>query len=88
MKGNRAIVTLLPSILQLNFVNARALSAENTHLAIDASCLIQINGVEQSIEIKAASKGKSDTIIIQGGPGWPATAMLRKYNADLANDFV
>ena len=55
---------------------------------IDTSFLLKVNGVEQYLEIKGASATKPVLLFIHGGPSWPATPMLRKYNQDLTKDFV
>ncbi|ALW84060.1 hypothetical protein AUC43_02445 [Hymenobacter sedentarius] len=57
-------------------------------LAVDTAFLLPVNGVKQYLEIKGASRTKPVLLFIHGGPGWPATPMNRKYNRDLANDFV
>lgn len=55
---------------------------------IDTSYLRKINGVEQYIEIKGISRSKPVLLFIHGGPSWPATPMIRKYNQNLTMDFV
>jgi proline iminopeptidase len=55
---------------------------------IDRSFLLRINGVDQYLEIKGASATNPVLLFIHGGPEWPATPMIRKFNQDLANDFV
>lgn len=57
-------------------------------LAVDTAFLLPINGVKQYLEIKGTSKTKPVLLFIHGGPAWPATPMNRKYNHDLANDFI
>jgi pimeloyl-ACP methyl ester carboxylesterase len=57
-------------------------------LAVDTAFLLPVNGVKQYLEIKGTSKTKPVLLFIHGGPAWPATPMNRKYNHDLANDFV
>ena len=57
-------------------------------IAVDTSFLLPVNGVKQYLEIKGASTTKPILLFIHGGPSWPATPMNRKYNQDLANDFV
>lgn len=57
-------------------------------LAVDTAFLLPINGVKQYLEIKGTSKTKPVLLFIHGGPAWPATPMNRKYNQDLADDFI
>lgn len=56
--------------------------------AVDTAFLLPVNGVKQYLEIKGASKTKPILLFIHGGPSWPATPMNRKYNQDLAKDFI
>jgi pimeloyl-ACP methyl ester carboxylesterase len=71
-----------------NFAKAQ-LSKINTRQApIDTSFLLKVNGVEQYLEIKAVSRTNPVLLFIHGGPSWPATPMIRKYNQDITNDFV
>ena len=74
----------------MNYNSAKAqLSAKsNGHTAIDTSFLLNINGVGQYVEIKGASKANPVLLFIHGGPSWPATPMIRKYNQDITRDFV
>jgi len=55
---------------------------------IDTSFLLKVNGVEQYIEIKGVSRNNPVLLFIHGGPEWPATPMIRKYNQDLTKNFV
>ena len=55
---------------------------------VDTSFMLKVNGVEQYIEIKGASRSNPVLLFIHGGPEWPATPMIRKYNQDLAKSFV
>jgi len=50
--------------------------------------LLPVNGVDQYIEIKGVSKTNPILLFIHGGPSWPATPMIRKYNQNLTKDFV
>jgi proline iminopeptidase len=75
-------------ILILSFYHmAHAQTGMNVS-AIDTSFLLKINQVEQYIEIKGVSRTKPVLLFIHGGPGWPATPMLRKYSQALTNDYV
>lgn len=62
--------------------------AKSTGTPIDTSFLVDINGVSQYLEIKGDSRQNPVLLFIHGGPAWPATPMLRAYNADLSKDFV
>lgn len=55
---------------------------------IDTSLLVNINGVEQYLEMKSTSLANPVLLFIHGGPSWPATPMLRKYNSELTKDFI
>lgn len=55
---------------------------------VDTAFLIRINGVEQYLEIKGSSRENPILLFIHGGPSWPATPMLRRYNSELTKDFV
>jgi len=71
-----------------NFVNAQLSKTKTRQRTVDTSFLLKVNGVEQYLEIKGASKTNPVLLFIHGGPSWPATPMIRKYNQDLTNDFV
>jgi len=55
---------------------------------VDTSFLLKVNGVDQYIEIKGVSKTNPVLLFIHGGPEWPATPMIRKFNQDLTKNFV
>ena len=55
---------------------------------VDTSFLLKVNGVEQYVEIKGAVRTNPVLLFIHGGPSWPATPMIRKFNQDLTKDFV
>ena len=55
---------------------------------VDTSLLLKVNGVEQYLEIKGASRTNPVLLFIHGGPEWPATPMIRKYNQDMTKNFV
>jgi pimeloyl-ACP methyl ester carboxylesterase len=55
---------------------------------VDTSFLLKVNGVDQYLEIKGASRTNPVLLFIHGGPEWPATPMLRKFNQDLTKNFV
>jgi pimeloyl-ACP methyl ester carboxylesterase len=85
--------TILLHLLLCFFLSCNLALCQNSKqktgkTSIDTSFLLKVNGVEQYLEIKGTSKTKPVLVFIHGGPSWPATPMLRKYNQDLARDFV
>jgi pimeloyl-ACP methyl ester carboxylesterase len=62
--------------------------SSKTSTPIDTSFLIKINGVEQYLEIKGVSKANPVLLFIHGGPSWPATPNIRKFNQALTQNFV
>ena len=78
---------LLCVVLTSNLACAQG-SRLKTDSQVDTSFLIRINGVEQYLEIKGVSRSKPVLLFIHGGPSWPATPMIRKYNQELTKDFV
>src|ERR1017187_533582 len=71
-----------------NTVGAQAARTKPGTTPIDTSFLLKVNGVGQYLEIKGASRTNPVLLFIHGGPSWPATPMIRKYNQDLTRDFV
>jgi len=86
----KVIFNLLLCVIFLNYNSAKAqlFDTKNRQTAIDTSFLLKINGVEQYLEIKGVSRTNPVLLFIHGGPSWPATPMIRKYNQDITNDFV
>jgi len=87
---NKRITTLLSCILFLSYYAAGAqdYKAKKRQTSIDTSFLLKVNGVEQYLEIKGVSRENPVLLFIHGGPEWPATPMIRKYNQDLTKNFV
>ncbi len=85
---------LLPAIFCcFIFFNGGSLLAQQSkagagQMPVDTSFLININGIDQYLEIKAASRADPILLFIHGGPSWPATPMIRKYNQNLTRNFV
>jgi proline iminopeptidase len=71
-----------------NICCIQSLMAKGGYAPIDTTFLIKINGIEQYLEIKGASRTNPVLLFIHGGPAWPATSMIRKYNQELTKDFV
>lgn len=67
---------------------AVAQTPQKGNIPVDTSFLINIDGLDQYLEIKGVSRSKPVLLFLHGGPSWPATPMLRKYNQALTNDFV
>ena len=86
----KIIPGLILSIIFLGFSTAEAQvsSSKAGQSAIDTSFLLKVNGVEQYIEIKGVSRANPVLLFIHGGPSWPATPMIRKFNQDLTKNFV
>jgi pimeloyl-ACP methyl ester carboxylesterase len=63
-------------------------AAAKAQLPIDTSFLLNVNGVQQYLEIRGASRNNPVLLFIHGGPEWPATPMIRKFNQDLTKNFV
>src|SRR3984885_3420958 len=62
--------------------------SKTEQLSVDTSFLLPVNGVDQYLEIKGVSKTNPVLLFIHGGPSWPATPMIRKFNQNLTKDFV
>jgi proline iminopeptidase len=88
MRNLFALLLLCLALAPSQAVRAQGASSKANPLALDTAFLLPINGVKQYVEIKAASKTKPVLLFIHGGPSWPATPMNRKYNHDLAQDFI
>jgi pimeloyl-ACP methyl ester carboxylesterase len=71
-----------------NSANAQLSKTKTKQTRVDTSFLLKVNGVEQYLEIKGVSRANPILLFIHGGPSWPATPMIRKYNQDLTNDFI
>jgi pimeloyl-ACP methyl ester carboxylesterase len=69
-------------------VSAQPILKTPGKVPIDTSFLLKINGVSQYLEIKGESRTNPVLLFIHGGPEWPATPMIRKFNEDLSQDFV
>ena len=67
---------------------AQASGSKTGQTPIDTSFLLKVNGVEQYLEIKGVSRTNPVLLFIHGGPEWPATPMIRKFNQDLTKNFV
>ena len=55
-------------------------------ISIDTNYFVSLGGEEQYIEIKGPGKDAPVLLFLHGGPGWPATPMIRMYNQDLTAD--
>ncbi|HTB25962.1 MAG TPA: alpha/beta hydrolase [Puia sp.] len=88
MKNIRPI--LLFTIVLFSFINIKAQDPipKFPGYDIDTSFLMKVNGVEQYIEIKGASKSNPVLLFVHGGPSWPATPMIRKFNEELSKKFI
>jgi pimeloyl-ACP methyl ester carboxylesterase len=86
----KVITGLLSCIIFLSHHTTKAQDsdAKTKQKPIDTSFLLKVNGVEQYLEIKGASRANPVLLFIHGGPEWPATPMIRKYNQDLTQNFV
>ena len=49
---------------------------------------VVIGGVEQRLWFRAADAANPAVIVLHGGPGASATALFRRYNADLERRFL
>src|SRR5580692_6833305 len=67
---------------------AQVSDSKTAQTPIDTSFLLKVNGVEQYLEIKGMSRSNPVLLFIHGGPSWPATPMIRKFNQDLTRNFV
>jgi proline iminopeptidase len=67
---------------------SQSLGSKDEPLPVDTSFLLKVNGVEQYLEIKGMSRSNPVLLFIHGGPSWPATPMIRKFNQDLTRNFV
>jgi pimeloyl-ACP methyl ester carboxylesterase len=83
-----SVISRLMAIVIALVVKVQFSFALQSEVPIDTSFLLPVNGVEQYLEIKGASRSKPVLLFIHGGPFWPATPMLRRYNQNLTNDFV
>jgi pimeloyl-ACP methyl ester carboxylesterase len=88
MKQTVALLLLCAAFFQFNASWAQGAKNQPKKVAVATSLLLPVNGVNQYLEIKGDSKTKPVLLFIHGGPSWPATPMNRKYNQDLAKDFV
>ena len=61
-------------------------TSSQTPIGIDTSYFVSLGEVKQYIEIKGPDKQAPVLLFLHGGPGWPATPMIRMYNQDLAED--
>jgi pimeloyl-ACP methyl ester carboxylesterase len=57
-------------------------------LAVDTSYLIPLGGVQQYLEIRGASPQLPVLLYLHGGPGMPATPLLRYHQARLSDSFI
>jgi proline iminopeptidase len=71
-----------------NFLNAQLSKSKAGQTPIDTSFLLKVNGIEQYLEIKGSSGNNPVLLFIHGGPEWPATPMIRKFNQYLTKNFV
>ncbi|MFZ6011413.1 MAG: alpha/beta fold hydrolase [Bacteroidota bacterium] len=85
---NESVISRLMTIAIVLFLKAHFSVGQQNRMPIDTSFLLPVNGVQQYLEIKGALRSKPVLLFIHGGPFWPATPMLRRYNQDLTNDFV
>ena len=81
-------VLLFIAFVPHSFVGAQSSLTRAKAIPVDTSFMLKINGVEQYIEIKGISRTNPVLLFIHGGPAWPATPMIRKYNQELTKDFV
>jgi len=54
----------------------------------DTSNFISIGGMDQYVEIHGASTDLPLLLFLHGGPGMPATPLLKYYQKELSNDFI
>lgn len=57
-------------------------------LAVDTSYYVALGGVEQYVEIRGASRDLPVLLWLHGGPGMPATPLLRYHQARLSESFI
>ena len=90
MQIKKTIAGFLIAVIFFNhdFSVAQLAQKKSGYGSIDSSFLLKINGVEQYLEIKSVSRANPVLLFIHGGPSWPATPMIRKFNQDLTNNFV
>jgi proline iminopeptidase len=82
------IIMIIFFFSSVSFGWTQSSKTKAAHTPIDTTFLIKINGVNQYLEIKGVSRANPVLLFVHGGPSWPATPMIRKYNQELTKDFV